>query len=85
MAAKQGRIAGENALGGERRFAGSLGTQVLRAFELVAARTGLRDPEARAVGFDPATVGISHGHGWSATSKDRRQPSKPWDATVDGG
>jgi len=55
---KQGRIAGENALGGERRFAGSLGTQVLRTFELVAARTGLRDPEARAVGFDPATVGI---------------------------
>jgi len=41
---KQGRIAGENALGGTREFAGSLGTQVVKVFELVAARTGLRDP-----------------------------------------
>ena len=40
---KQGRVAGENALGGDRRFAGSLGTQVVKVFDLVAARTGLRD------------------------------------------
>jgi NADPH-dependent 2,4-dienoyl-CoA reductase/sulfur reductase-like enzyme len=53
---KQGRIAGENALGGTREFAGSLGTQVVKVFELVAARTGLRDEEAASVGFDPATV-----------------------------
>jgi NADPH-dependent 2,4-dienoyl-CoA reductase/sulfur reductase-like enzyme len=53
---KQGRIAGENALGGSREFAGSLGTQVVRVFDLVAARTGLRDHEATAAGFDPATV-----------------------------
>jgi NADPH-dependent 2,4-dienoyl-CoA reductase/sulfur reductase-like enzyme len=36
---KQGRIAGENALGGTARFAGSLGTQVVKVFDLVAART----------------------------------------------
>jgi NADPH-dependent 2,4-dienoyl-CoA reductase/sulfur reductase-like enzyme len=53
---KQGRIAGENALGGSREFAGSLGTQVVKVFEMAAARTGLRDDEAVAVGFDPVTI-----------------------------
>ena len=53
---KQGRIAGENALGGSREFAGSLGTQVVKIFEHAAARTGLRDHEAVAAGFDPLTV-----------------------------
>ena len=54
---KQGRVAGENALGGQREFAGSLGTQVVKIFDMVAARTGLRDHEAIAGGFDPVTVG----------------------------
>ncbi len=53
---KQGRIAGENALGGTREFAGSLGTQVVKIFDQAAARTGLRDHEALQAGFDPATV-----------------------------
>jgi len=53
---KQGRVAGENALGGDRRFAGSLGTQVVKVFDLVAARTGLRDHEATAAGFRPRTT-----------------------------
>jgi NADPH-dependent 2,4-dienoyl-CoA reductase/sulfur reductase-like enzyme len=53
---KQGRVAGENALGGGREYAGSLGTQVVKVFELVAARTGLRDDEASAGGYDPASV-----------------------------
>ncbi|WP_448060870.1 FAD-dependent oxidoreductase [Cellulomonas hominis] len=55
---KQGRIAGENAIGGNRRFAGSLGTQVVKVFDLVAARTGLRDHEAAAaaMGWSPRTV-----------------------------
>src|SRR5215467_7895691 len=54
---KQGRVAGENALGGTRQFAGSLGTQVVKIFDQAAARTGLRDREAVAAGFDPVTVG----------------------------
>jgi NADPH-dependent 2,4-dienoyl-CoA reductase/sulfur reductase-like enzyme len=54
---KQGRVAGENALGGNRRFAGSLGTQVVKIFDQAAARTGLRDHEATPAGFDPVTVG----------------------------
>jgi len=53
---KQGRVAGENALGGNRQFAGSLGTQVVKIFDQAAARTGLRDHEAAAAGFDPVTV-----------------------------
>ena len=54
---KQGRVAGENALGGHARFAGSLGTQVVKVFDLVAARTRLREHEALAanLGWTPAT------------------------------
>jgi NADPH-dependent 2,4-dienoyl-CoA reductase/sulfur reductase-like enzyme len=54
---KQGRVAGENALGGHREFAGSLGTQVVKIFDQAAARTGLRAHEAAAAGFDPVTIG----------------------------
>jgi NADPH-dependent 2,4-dienoyl-CoA reductase/sulfur reductase-like enzyme len=54
---KQGRVAGENATGGHRQFAGSLGTQVVKIFDQAAARTGLRDHEAAAAGFDPVTIG----------------------------
>jgi len=50
---KQGRVAGENAIGGDARFAGSLGTQVVKVFDVVAARTGLRDHEAIAAGHAP--------------------------------
>ena len=55
---KQGRVAGENALGGNARFAGSLGTQVVKVFDLVAARTGLRDHEVLAAdrGWTPVTT-----------------------------
>jgi NADPH-dependent 2,4-dienoyl-CoA reductase/sulfur reductase-like enzyme len=53
---KQGRVAGETAVGGTASFAGSLGTQVVKVFELAVARTGLRDADAAAVGLDPVTV-----------------------------
>jgi NADPH-dependent 2,4-dienoyl-CoA reductase/sulfur reductase-like enzyme len=53
---KQGRVAGENAAGGRREFAGSLGTQVVKVFDHAAARTGLRDHEAKAAGYEPVTV-----------------------------
>jgi NADPH-dependent 2,4-dienoyl-CoA reductase/sulfur reductase-like enzyme len=58
IAHKQGRIAGENAIGGERQFAGALGTQSLKVFDLAVARTGLLDHEALRAGFDPLTVTI---------------------------
>lgn len=53
---KQGRVAGINAVGGDAIFAGSLGTQAVKVFDLVAAGTGLRDATARTAGFDPLTV-----------------------------
>jgi NADPH-dependent 2,4-dienoyl-CoA reductase/sulfur reductase-like enzyme len=56
---KQGRVAGENAVGGQARYAGSLGTQVVKVFDVVAARTGLREHEALAAGFTPATTQAS--------------------------
>jgi NADPH-dependent 2,4-dienoyl-CoA reductase/sulfur reductase-like enzyme len=54
---KQGRVAGENVAGGHREFVGSLGTQVVKVFDHAVARTGLRDHEARAAGYDPVTIG----------------------------
>jgi NADPH-dependent 2,4-dienoyl-CoA reductase/sulfur reductase-like enzyme len=54
---KQGRVAGENACGGTRDFVGSLGTQVVKIFDKAAVRTGLRDHEALAAGYDPVTIG----------------------------
>jgi NADPH-dependent 2,4-dienoyl-CoA reductase/sulfur reductase-like enzyme len=53
---KQGRVAGENAIGGKAVFAGSVGTQVVKVFGLAIARTGLLEREARQTGFDPFTV-----------------------------
>jgi NADPH-dependent 2,4-dienoyl-CoA reductase/sulfur reductase-like enzyme len=48
---KQGRVAGENAVGGDAEFAGALGTRVVKVFDLVIARTGLFDHEAEAAGM----------------------------------
>ena len=53
---KQGRVAGENAVGGSAEFAGTLGTQVVKVFDLAVAGTGLRETAATAEGFDPLTV-----------------------------
>lgn len=55
---KQGRIAGENAVGGNREYAGTLGTQSVKIFDLVAARTGLKDDEALREGFSPLSADI---------------------------
>jgi NADPH-dependent 2,4-dienoyl-CoA reductase/sulfur reductase-like enzyme len=48
--------AGENAVGGDRGFEDPVGTQLGKVLDLVVARTGLRDSEARAAGFEPLTV-----------------------------
>jgi NADPH-dependent 2,4-dienoyl-CoA reductase/sulfur reductase-like enzyme len=53
---KQGRIAGENAVGGNAEFAGVVGTQVVKVFDLAVARAGLLDPEASGAGFNPVTI-----------------------------
>lgn len=56
IAHKQGRIAGENALGGSRTFDGIVGTQSLKLFDLVIARTGLSEDEASSEGHMAMTV-----------------------------
>lgn len=38
------------------KYTGSLGTQVVKVFDLVAARTGLRDHEAIAAGITPVST-----------------------------
>jgi NADPH-dependent 2,4-dienoyl-CoA reductase/sulfur reductase-like enzyme len=56
---KQGRVAGENMLGGAFEFQGNLGTQMVKVLDRVAAKTGLRDMEAAEAGFDPLTVALT--------------------------
>lgn len=53
---KQGRVAGENMLGRTRAFEGAVGTQVVKIFDLIAARTGLKETEAEHAGYQPVTV-----------------------------
>jgi len=56
---KQGRVAGENAVGGGGQFAGSLRTQVVKVFDLAVAGTGLGEEAARQGGYDPLTVAVT--------------------------
>lgn len=53
---KQGRIAGENAVGGNKMFGGTLGTQVVKVFDTAIARTGLGAREAELAGYRPRTM-----------------------------
>jgi len=56
---KQGRVAGENMLGGDRVYEGSLGTQVVKVFDWAVGRTGLKASEARSAGFLPRTARLT--------------------------
>jgi NADPH-dependent 2,4-dienoyl-CoA reductase/sulfur reductase-like enzyme len=49
---KQGRVAGENAVGGHATFAGIVGTSGVKVFDLETARSGLSEEQAKAAGFD---------------------------------
>jgi NADPH-dependent 2,4-dienoyl-CoA reductase/sulfur reductase-like enzyme len=57
-AVRQGWVAGANAAGAipEARFAGVVGTNAVKVFDLEVARTGLSLEEARAEGFDAAVI-----------------------------
>lgn len=56
---KQGRVAGENAAGGEATFKGVVGTAVVKVFDLHAARTGLTEKQALAEGFAVETATVT--------------------------
>jgi NADPH-dependent 2,4-dienoyl-CoA reductase/sulfur reductase-like enzyme len=53
---KQGRVAGINIGGGYATFPGVIGTAVTRVCNLEVARTGLREGQAAAAGYDFVTV-----------------------------
>ena len=55
---RQGRVIGDNLTGGREKFAGIVGTAVLRSLGLNLARTGITEAEAKALGFQPV-VGIA--------------------------
>lgn len=59
---RQGRIAAENALGGNHKYKGALGTSVVRVFEAVAGTTGLSLKQARALGIDADAVVVHKEH-----------------------
>ena len=53
---KQGRVAGINIGGGYATFAGVIGTAVTKVCDLEVGRTGLREGEASAAGFEFVSV-----------------------------
>jgi NADPH-dependent 2,4-dienoyl-CoA reductase/sulfur reductase-like enzyme len=58
---KQGKVAGENAVGGNAIFKGIVGTAVFKVFELEVARTGISEKQAKAEGIDYVSTVIEHG------------------------
>ena len=59
---RQGRIAAENALGGNHLYKGSSGTSIVRVFEAVAGITGLSLKAARAAGLNADAIVIHKEH-----------------------
>ncbi|MEI6755259.1 MAG: FAD-dependent oxidoreductase [Paludibacter sp.] len=59
---RQGRIAAENALGGNHSYKGALGTSIVRVFEAVAGITGLSLKQARTMGMDADAVVVHKEH-----------------------
>ncbi len=59
---RQGRIAATNALGGDMRYAGALGSSVVKVFDATAAGTGLTEKAAREAGFDTGSAIVVKDH-----------------------
>ncbi len=55
----QGRVAGENAAGGDARFPGVLGTAICKTFDLNVGLTGLTEAAAQEAGLNPITTVIT--------------------------
>lgn len=56
---RQGRIAADNICGGDSRYLGSLGSSVIKVFDLTAASTGINETAAHKAGLDTDTVILS--------------------------
>jgi NADPH-dependent 2,4-dienoyl-CoA reductase/sulfur reductase-like enzyme/rhodanese-related sulfurtransferase len=59
---RQGRIAASNALGMTMRYAGALGSSVVKVFDATAASTGLTETAAREAGFDAGAAIVVKDH-----------------------
>ncbi|MBT9281905.1 MAG: CoA-disulfide reductase [Hydrogenibacillus schlegelii] len=55
---KQGRVAGTNMTGGDARFAGIVGSAIMKVLDIAMGRTGLSSREAEALGVPFETVRI---------------------------
>ncbi len=56
---KQGRIAADNICGGDSRYPGSMGSSIIKIFDLTAASTGLTEKAAKAAGIDYESIVLS--------------------------
>lgn len=56
---KQGRIAADNICGGDSHYHGSMGSSIIKIFDLTAAGTGLTEKAAKAAGIDCESVVLS--------------------------
>ena len=56
---KQGRIAADNICGRDSRYEGSLGSSVIKLFDLTAASTGVNETNAKKAGLDVDKVFLS--------------------------
>ncbi|MBQ8497513.1 MAG: CoA-disulfide reductase [Clostridia bacterium] len=56
---KQGRIAADNICGLENHYRGSLGSSVIKIFDMTVATTGLNEKAARAAGLDYEKIVLS--------------------------
>ena len=56
---KQGRIAADNICGGDSRFHGSIGSSVIKLFDMTAASTGINERAAEKAGIDCDKVYLS--------------------------
>jgi len=71
---KQGKVAGENMVGGNASFKGIVGTSVLKVFGLEVAKTGLSEIETQREGFNfisNVVEQISRAHYYPGGSKVR--------------
>ncbi|MGR9073989.1 MAG: FAD-dependent oxidoreductase [Gammaproteobacteria bacterium] len=55
----QGRVAGENAAGGDAHFPGVFGTAIFKTFDMNVGLTGLTEKGALAAGFEPVSAVIT--------------------------
>lgn len=87
-----GRIAGDQASGGDLTFRGGLGTGIFKVFELAVGQTGLTEKEAGRRGYDavvchiikPDRPGITTARSWSSRRWPTRRSSRVLGAQVIG-